>query len=75
MKKLVWPAAADKVGVLGLARATALYKNLVDSPALTIGPAELAEVAVMVAKEHGCHVKTHVGVTDLCREERVAFLK
>ena len=72
-KKIVWPASADKKGVLGLARATTLFKNLVDSPALTVGPAELAEVAEMVAKEYGCSPKTHIGVETLCTEGESLF--
>jgi len=46
-----WPKNANKQRVLTLARAHVLMKDLVDSPALNLGPKELAAVAKDVATE------------------------
>ena len=66
--RLVWPTAADQRAVLSLSRAYILYKDLVDSPALTLGPQQLADAAVSIAKEYGASsVKTYVGVEELLK--------
>jgi leucyl aminopeptidase len=64
--RLVWPKQSDRAGVLGLARATYTFKDLVDSPALTIGPQELGDAAAALAREFGCTPKVIVGVDALC---------
>lgn len=66
--RLVWPAAADQRAVLSLSRAYTLYKDLVDSPALTLGPQQLADAAVGIAEEYGASsIKTYVGVEELLK--------
>lgn len=64
--RLIWPGTADKEDVIGLATSISLFKNLVDSPAMTVGPAELGQAAVDLANEFGCEPKVVVGVKDLC---------
>ncbi|MFT5352905.1 MAG: leucyl aminopeptidase [Polyangiales bacterium] len=50
---LVWPKAADSKRVLRLAEATYLVRDLVNAPAETLGPAELAAAAKKVGAAHG----------------------
>jgi leucyl aminopeptidase len=49
---LVWPEGADRAHVERTFRATALARDLVNTPAGDLGPAELAGVAKELAKEH-----------------------
>ena len=73
-KRIVWPANADRRGVVALARATLVFRHLVDSPALTLGPKELGEVAEAIAKEYGAtDIKVHTGVETLCRQGASCF--
>jgi leucyl aminopeptidase len=65
--RLIWPDTSEKEEVIGLATSESLFRNLVDSPAMTVGPAELGQAVVDVAKEFGCEPKVVVGVEDLCR--------
>lgn len=62
---LIWPSTADKKSVLAMARAYSLYKDLVDSPALTLGPAQLAATAVSIAQEFSSLATEHAGVDTL----------
>lgn len=50
---LVWPKAADSKRVLRLANSTYLVRDLVNAPAETLGPAELAAAAKKVGTAHG----------------------
>lgn len=50
---LVWPKAADSKRVLRLANATYLVRDLINAPAETLGPAELAAAARKVGNAHG----------------------
>jgi leucyl aminopeptidase len=53
---LVWPEGADRGRAKRLARAVFLARDLVNTPAGDMGPAELAEAAVKVAEAAGaCH--------------------
>jgi leucyl aminopeptidase len=59
--ELVWPAAADRQGIERAARATWLVRDLVNTPAADLGPAELAEAAASLATEHGASCETISG--------------
>jgi leucyl aminopeptidase len=58
---LVWPAAADHGRVLALARAVFLARDLVNTPAGDLGPAELADRAIEVAGQADAHCRVIVG--------------
>ncbi len=49
---LVWPKRADRARVQALYDAIALTRDLINTPANHMGPAELAEAARDLAKEH-----------------------
>ncbi|HKF73628.1 MAG TPA: leucyl aminopeptidase family protein [Stellaceae bacterium] len=51
--ELVWPAEADRAEVERLARAIHLTRDLINTPAEEMGPAELALAAEQLAGEHG----------------------
>jgi leucyl aminopeptidase len=59
--ELVWPEAADRAAVSRAADATFLVRDLVNTPAEDMGPAELAEAAVKVARAHGAKSQVIVG--------------
>jgi leucyl aminopeptidase len=61
MAALVWPASADRDEVARTAGATALVRDLVNTPANDLGPAELAEAAIVLGDEHGAQVRVIVG--------------
>ncbi|WP_428264423.1 leucyl aminopeptidase family protein [Haliangium sp.] len=58
---LVWPEHADRKQVARAVEAIALVRNLVNTPAGDLGPAELAEAAVNLGAEHGAEVRVIVG--------------
>jgi leucyl aminopeptidase len=58
---LVWPEGADRGRVERLARAVFLARDLVNTPAGDLGPAELAAEAVRVAKAGGARHRVIVG--------------
>ncbi len=58
---LVWPKNADKAEVTRLASATFLARDLVNTPAGDLGPAELAAAAQGIAKEHKAKCTVIVG--------------
>jgi leucyl aminopeptidase len=51
--ELVWPAKADRAAVERTARATALVRDLVNTPAEEMGPGDLARTAKELAGELG----------------------
>ena len=53
------PAAIERT--VRLAEATALVRDLVDTPAADLGPAELEDAARALAKRHGAHVSVTLG--------------
>ncbi len=57
--RLVWPANADKKAVDAAVKAVALVRDLVNTPANDMGPAELAAAAKKLA---GSFKKAHVSV-------------
>ena len=59
---LVWPKAADRAAVEREASATFLVRDLVNTPAGDMGPAELAEAATALGDEFGARTKVIVGV-------------
>ena len=58
---LVWPGNADRAAVQRAAAATFLVRDLVNTPAEDLGPAELADAARRLAKAHGARCKVIVG--------------
>jgi leucyl aminopeptidase len=58
---LVWPGNADRAAVMRAAEATFLVRDLVNTPAGDLGPAELADAARRLAKAHGAGCKVIVG--------------
>jgi leucyl aminopeptidase len=58
---LVWPKGADKGEAERLAEAMMLTRDLVNTPAEDLGPAELAEAVESVAKRFGATVRQIVG--------------
>jgi leucyl aminopeptidase len=59
--RLVWPDGADRALVEHLAGAVFLARDLVNTPASDLGPAELAEAAVSVAEKAGARHRVIVG--------------
>jgi leucyl aminopeptidase len=58
---LVWPRTADRAYVTSAVRAITLVRDLVNTPASDLGPAELAEAAIAVARAHEVTAKVIVG--------------
>ncbi|HTH17321.1 MAG TPA: leucyl aminopeptidase family protein [Magnetospirillum sp.] len=59
--KLVWPEAADRGWVDRTHEATCLVRDLINTPAADLGPAELASAAEGLAAQHGASVRVIVG--------------
>jgi len=60
-KVLVWPAGIDAKGVLSTLNAIWLVRDLINTPASHMGPAELAAAAKSMAKERGAKVSVITG--------------
>ncbi len=60
-RRLVWPADADRAWVTAAVTATTLVRDLINTPAADLGPAELAASADRLAAEFGAVVHTIVG--------------
>jgi leucyl aminopeptidase len=58
---LVWPENADRADVLRAAEATHLARDLINTPAEDLGPAELLAAAQSLAKRYGAVVTAIVG--------------
>jgi leucyl aminopeptidase len=58
---LVWPTGADRERALGLAAAVCLARDLANTPAGDMGPAELAAAAVAAAEAQGARCRTIIG--------------
>jgi len=65
---LVWPEACDRDAVRGAYGATKLVRDLINTPASDLGPAELASAAKDLAEASGASYHEIVGV-DLIRED------
>src|SRR6185436_7719480 len=59
--RLVWPKEADRGLVERLAGAVCLARDLINTPASDLGPAELAEAATQVANNMGARHRVIVG--------------
>jgi leucyl aminopeptidase len=59
--ELVWPDAADRDRVTATAEATALVRDLINTPADDMGPSQLAGVAQRFARRHKASCKVIVG--------------
>lgn len=60
-RALVWPKGADRGRVERTADATFLVRDLINTPANDLGPAELATVARKLAQRHGARFGVIVG--------------
>jgi leucyl aminopeptidase len=58
---LVWPKAADRDYVTRTAEAIYLVRDLVNTPAADLGPAELADAARALARKHRARFQVIVG--------------
>lgn len=58
---LIWPAQCDRARVVRLASATHLVRDLINLPALDLGPAELAATAAEMAAREGGDFREIVG--------------
>jgi len=65
---LVWPAGCDRDAVRAAHGATTLVRDLVNTPASDLGPAELAQAAEDLANASGATYSEVVGV-DLIRQD------
>jgi len=65
---LVWPEGCDQNAVRGAYGATVLVRDLINTPASDLGPAELAAAAQELADASGAVFREVVGV-DLIRED------
>jgi len=61
VSKLAWPKDARKKEVTRLLEATFLVRDLVNTPASDMGPAELAAVGTELAGRHGADIEITVG--------------
>ena len=59
--ELVWPAKADRDAVLGAASSIALTRDLINTPASDMGPADLAAAARKLAREFKAKFSVIVG--------------
>ena len=58
---LVWPKHADRKAVERIRNATFLARDLVNTPAADLGPAEFVEQAASVAEQFGAELEVTVG--------------
>jgi leucyl aminopeptidase len=59
--KLVWPAKADRNEVEHIAEGVFLARDLINTPAEDMGPEQLADAVLTVAKTHGATAQVLVG--------------
>lgn len=59
--RLVWPEHAEREWVVNTWRAITLVRDLINTPAADLGPAELATAVEVLAADHGATVKVIVG--------------
>jgi leucyl aminopeptidase len=58
---LVWPEGADRAAVTRLAEAVFLVRDLINTPANDMGPADLAAAAVALGTRHGAKTSVITG--------------
>ncbi len=61
LARLVWPQGCDRARIRALVAATGLVRDLVNTPADDLGPAELAAAAEDLARAHGGACRVIVG--------------
>ncbi len=61
MSQLVWPKTADRAFVEGAASATYLVRDLINTPASDMGPAELADAGKALARAFKARCKVTIG--------------
>ena len=66
-RSLVWPRRADRDHVSHTAEATTLVRDLINTPANDMGPAELAAAARALARTHGARLTVTTGAALLRR--------
>ena len=66
--RLVWPEGADREHVERTAAAIRLVRDLINTPAADMGPAELAAAAEALAVRHGAKLRVLVGDEQLAAE-------
>lgn len=64
---LLWPRGADRDEACRLHRAIVMVRDLVNTPAGDLGPAELADAALALAKRHGAQASVISGDDLLAR--------
>ncbi len=64
---LLWPPAADRRAIMREIEATWLVRDLINTPAADMGPAELASAALAIADQHGARAEVIVGDELLAR--------
>ena len=60
-RKLAWPAGVDTAAILSAVDADALVRDLVNTPAGDLGPAELSQAAAALAAASGAEFREVVG--------------
>lgn len=60
-RSLIWPKSADRTYVAAAATATGLVRDLINTPAADMGPADLAQAARELAGEFGADFTVTVG--------------
>lgn len=61
MRRLVLPAGIDRADLVRIAEGVALARDLINTPANDLGPAELAAAARELADRHGASMRSIVG--------------
>ena len=59
--KLVWPANVDRSEVERIAQAVFLVRDMINTPAEDMGPEQLADTALAIAKSHGATTRVISG--------------
>jgi leucyl aminopeptidase len=71
LARLIWPVDVDRAEIRRLASAIALARDLINTPAEDMGPADLAAAARGLARSHGARISVIVGdelTTELSRD-------
>jgi leucyl aminopeptidase len=61
LARLVWPADTDRAAIQRLVAAISLARDLINTPAEDMGPAELADAAKSVARKHKAKISVIAG--------------
>lgn len=66
---IVWPKNAKRFDISTIAKSFTVMRDLVNSPALSLGPAELENAITGILGAHGVHVETIVGTNELIAQK------